>query len=184
MGDDKPERLESTLDIDVPVKVAYDQWTQFESFPSFMEGIEQVEQLDDKRLHFVAQVAGQRKEWQAEIIDQKPDQYIAWRSTSGDRNDGSVSFESLGPDKCRITLLMTYQPIGATENVASALGILKARVVGDLKRFKEFIEARGQETGAWRGEISRGQVGARSERPKGPVHGTKPEGRTRVTKDT
>jgi uncharacterized membrane protein len=176
---DKPHRIESESEVDVPVNVAYNQWTQFETFPRFMEGVESVKQTDDKHLHWVAEAAGKTKEWDAEIVDQDPDRYIAWRSTSGDRNDGSVSFEALGPDRCRITLLMTYQPETAVEKAGSALGVVKARVEGDLRRFKEFIESQGRETGAWRGAISRGQVGERPDRPKGPVHGDKPEHRTR-----
>jgi uncharacterized membrane protein len=181
---DKPHRIESTLEIDVPVSTAYDQWTQFESFPEFMEGVEEVRQLDDKRLHWVASVAGQRKEWESEIVDQQPDKYIAWRALAGDTNHGSVSFESLGPDRCRVTLLLTYQPESLTEKVGSALGIVKARVEGDLRRFKEFIESRGVETGAWRGSIERGRVGERPTRPRGPVHGEEPAGRTRPGRKT
>jgi uncharacterized membrane protein len=179
MAESKPHRIESELEVDVPVQVAYNQWTQFESFPSFMEGIKRVDQLDDKRLHWVAEVAGSEKEWDAEIVDQDPDRYIAWRSTSGDRSDGSVSFESLGESRCRITLLLTYEPSTVTEKAGSALGIAKGRVEGDLQRFKKFIESQGRETGAWRGAISHGNVGERPERPKGPVHGDKPEQRTR-----
>ena len=179
MTESKPDRIESEIEVDVPVQVAYNQWTQFESFPSFMEGVERVEQVDDKHVRFVAQVAGKEKEWNAEIVDQDPDRYIAWRSTSGDRNDGSVSFEALGQDRCRITLLMTYSPETVVEKAGSALGLVKARVEADLRRFKEFIEGQGRETGAWRGAISRGRVGERPERPKGPVHGDKPEQRTR-----
>ena len=179
MAESQPHRIEAEIEVDVPVKVAYNQWTQFESFPSFLEGVKSVKQLNDKTLHWVVEIAGKTKEWDAEIVDQDPDRYIAWRSKAGDRSDGSVSFEALEGDRCRLTLLLTYEPETLTEKAGSALGIPKARVEADLKRFKEFIEAQGHETGAWRGAISRGQVGARPERPKGPVHGDKPDQRTR-----
>jgi uncharacterized membrane protein len=146
-------RFESTIDVDVPVRVAYDQWTQFESFPQFMKNVESVTQLDDKRLNWVAEIAGQRKEWTAEITDQTPNKRIAWRSTSGDQNDGAALFEPAGPDRTRITLRIDADPQGPVETVGAALGFLERAVEDDLKRFKEFIESRGTPTGAWRGEI-------------------------------
>ena len=171
MSNEKPHRIEKSIEVDVPVSTAYNQWTQFEEFPEFMEGVEEVRQLDSKRLHWVAKVAGQRKEWDAEIYDQVPDKIIAWRSTSGTLNHGSVRFEPVGVDKCRITLLMTYAPEGWVEKAADALGILSARVQGDLRRFKEFIESRGHETGAWRGTVSEGEVGGRPRRGPRPDPG-------------
>ncbi|HET6399741.1 MAG TPA: SRPBCC family protein [Candidatus Thermoplasmatota archaeon] len=152
------ERIEKTIVCEVPVTTAYNQWTQFEEFPQFMEGIVQVDQLDDKRLHWVADVAGDRKEWDAEIIDQVPDQVIAWRSITGETNHGSVKFRPLAENRCEITLLMTYEPKGIKEKIGDMLGILNARVEGDLQRFKKFIEERQVETGAWRGEIEGGSV--------------------------
>jgi uncharacterized membrane protein len=150
--------IEETIDADVPVRAAYDQWTQFESFPQFMEGVKEVTQLDDKRLHWRAEVAGKEKEWTAEIVEQVPDQRIAWQSTSGAKVMGLVTFTSLEPSKTRIKLRMEVEPEGATETVGSAIGILSARVKGDLKRFKEFIEEHAVPTGQWRGEIHGGQV--------------------------
>jgi len=144
---------EESIDIDVPVRVAYDQWTQFETFHQFMEGIERVEQLDDKRLHWRANVGGKTLEWDAEITDQTPDRRIAWRSISGVAHGGAVLFEPLGPDRSRITVRIDYETDGVAEAIGSALGVLSGRIKGDLKRFKEFIESRGVQSGAWRGEI-------------------------------
>jgi uncharacterized membrane protein len=146
-------RFEDKIDVDVPVRTAYDQWTQFEEFPRFMEGVESVEQTADNRLEWTAEIAGKRKQWSARITDQVPDQRVAWKSESGAENAGAVLFESLGPDKTRITLKIDADPEGIVETVGANLGFLERRVKGDLERFKEFIEARGVETGAWRGEI-------------------------------
>jgi uncharacterized membrane protein len=141
------------VDVAVPVTVAYNQWTQFEEFPHFMEGVKQVKQLDDKHLHWRAEIAGKDEVWDAEITEQLPDERVAWRSTSGAPNAGVVTFHRLAENKTRVTLQMEYDPEGPVENVGSALGVVDRRVEGDLKRFKDFIEARGQETGAWRGTI-------------------------------
>jgi uncharacterized membrane protein len=146
-------RVEHQTEIDVPVRVAYDQWTQFESFPQFMDGVTRVVQLDDKRLAWEAEIGGQKREWTAEIVDQTPDQRIAWRSTSGERNDGAVLFQALGPNRTQIRLTIDFEPDGPLENVGTALGVVDRRVEGDLDRFRDFIEQRGQATGAWRGEI-------------------------------
>ena len=146
-------RFEDAIEVDVPVRIAYDQWTQFEEFPRFMDGVESVKQLDDKRLAWVATIAGQREEWLAEIVDQVPDQRIAWKSIEGAPNAGVVLFEPLGPDRARITLRIDAEPEGPVESIGTALGLLDRRVSGDLKRFKGFIEAKVVPTGAWRGEI-------------------------------
>lgn len=142
-----------SIDVDVPVRSAYNQWTQFESFPHFMEGVQEVRQLDDKNLHWRASIAGKEEEWDAVITEQKPDMRVAWRSTSGATNAGIVTFHRLGENKTRVTLQLDYDPEGVVENVGDALGFVSRRVEGDLERFKAFIEARGHETGAWRGEI-------------------------------
>jgi uncharacterized membrane protein len=141
--------------VNVPAHVAYNQWTQFEDFPKFMEGVVDVKQLDDKRLHWHTNIGGVDKEWDAEITEQIPDKRIAWRSISGTKNAGVVTFHPLSDNKTRIMLQMEYEPEGVVENVGDALGVAKRRVKGDLERFKEFIESRGRETGAWRGEIPR-----------------------------
>ena len=150
--------IEKSIDVDVPVRTAYDQWTQFEEFPRFMEGVQEVRQFDDKTLRWRAEIGGQDLEWTATITHQEPDQRIAWRSTSGKLNAGSVSFYDLGANRCRVTLRMEYEPEGATEKMGSALGIVSGRVEGDLRRFKDFIESRGRATGAWRGAIRGGTV--------------------------
>ncbi|HEY7735906.1 MAG TPA: SRPBCC family protein [Candidatus Limnocylindrales bacterium] len=146
-------RFEETIDVNVPVRVVYDQWTQFEDFPKFMDGVERVVQRDDRTLEWTADVAGQRREWTAEITDQTPDVRVAWKSTSGADNAGAVLFASLGPDRTKITLRIDADPEGPVDTIGANLGFLERRVKGDLERFKEFIENRGQPTGAWRGEI-------------------------------
>ena len=151
-------RFEDTIDVDVPVRIAYDQWTQFEEFPKFMEGVERVVQRDDKTLDWTATIAGQHKEWTAEITDQTPDVRIAWKSTRGDENAGAVLFSPLDSDRTRITLRLDADPEGAVETIGANLGFLERRVKGDLGRFKEFIESRGLPTGAWRGEIHGDEV--------------------------
>jgi uncharacterized membrane protein len=148
--------IEHSIDVDVPVRTAYNQWTQFEEFPRFMDGVEQVKQLDDKRLQWRAQVGGKTKEWNAEITEQHPDERVAWRSTSGAKNAGVVTFHRLSDTETRVMLQLDYDPEGMVENVGDAVGVVSRRVKGDLERFKEFIEARGRETGAWRGDISAG----------------------------
>ena len=153
-------RITEEIEVDVPVRVAYDQWTQFESFPKFMEGVDRVVQLDDKTLEWTASIAGKTKHWRAEISEQRPDEVIAWRSTDGAQNDGAVHFESLGPDRTRIGLQLDVEPEGVVEKAGEALGIVERRVRGDLERFREFVEARGQATGAWRGSVDDGQVKA------------------------
>jgi uncharacterized membrane protein len=148
-------KIEKSIDVNVPVRTAYDQWTQFEEFPRFMEGVQEVKQLDDKRLHWRADIAGKTKEWDAEIDEQTPDQRVAWHSTSGADNAGVVTFHYLDENTTRVMLQMEYDTEGLVEGVGDALGFASRRVEGDLQRFKEFIESRGQETGAWRGEIKR-----------------------------
>ena len=136
------------------MRTAYDQWTQFEEFPQFMEGVEQVRQLDDTHLHWTAEIAGMRREWNAEITEQTPDQRIAWQSTDGTRHAGVVTFHRLDDGKSRVMLQLDSEPEGVVEKAGDALGLLKRRVKGDLGRFKELIESRGAASGAWRGEVA------------------------------
>ena len=145
--------IQNSIRVNVPVNRAYNQWTQFEEFPRFMEGVQEVRQLDDKRLHWRAEIGGQTKEWEAEIFEQVPDQRIAWRSMAGAKNSGMVNFTPLGTDQTEVSLDLHYDPEGFFENLGDALGMVSARVAGDLKRFKEFIEALPEPTGGWRGEI-------------------------------
>ena len=145
--------IEKSLDVDAPLRTVYNQWTQFEEFQKFMEGVTEVRQLDDKRLHWRAEIAGQEREWDAEIHEQVPDQRIAWRSLSGKDNAGIVTFQFLGANKTRINLRIDYDPKGFLENAGDVTGLVSQRVEGDLERFRDFIEKRGVETGAWRGQI-------------------------------
>jgi uncharacterized membrane protein len=145
--------IEKSIDVGVPVRTAYNQWTQSEEFPRFMDGIESVDQLDSRRLRWKAKIGGKSVEWDAEIYEQVPDRTIAWRSVSGAKNEGVVRFEPRGDTRTRISLKLDYEPKGLAENAGDAMGVLSRKVEQDLERFQEYIEARGVETGAWRGEI-------------------------------
>lgn len=147
-----------TVDVAVDVSTAYNQWTQFEEFPKFMEGVESVEQLDDRHLRWHVDIAGVDREFEAEITEQTPDQRIAWRSRTGVDQGGVVTFHPLNDNHTRVTLQMEFDPEGAAEQVGDKMGIVSSRAEGDLERFKEFIEERGSETGAWRGEVERDDV--------------------------
>jgi len=146
--------VEESIDINVPVSTAYNQWTQFEEFPRFMSSVEQVRQVDDTHLHWRAVVGGKTKEWDSEITEQIPDERIAWRSTVGPTNSGVVTFHRLGENRTRVMLQMDYQPEGAAERAADTVGAVKLTAKGNLKRFKNLLEARGQESGAWRGTVT------------------------------
>lgn len=148
------ERIEKTIEVDRPVRTVYNQWTQFEEFPRFMDGVKEVKQLDDTHVHWHAEIWGKDKEWDAEITEQVPDEKIGWKSISGDApNAGVVRFEPLGADRTLVRLVMAYEPQGATEQAGDALGLLSARVQKSVKNFKEYIESRGVEDGAWRGTV-------------------------------
>src|SRR5829696_8739206 len=149
------ESVEKSIVVDVPVSTAYNQWTQFEEFPEFMEGVEDVTQEGDTKLFWRANIGGKDVEWEAAITEQKPDERISWRSTTGAYNAGTVRFEPAG-NGTRVFLRLEYEPEGFFESVGSALGFVDRRVEGDLERFKDFIEDRGTETGAWRGEVHGG----------------------------
>ena len=145
--------VEHQVDVGLPVRTVYNQWTQFEEFPRFMEGVKSVRQIDDTHLHWSAEIAGKDEEWDSEITEQRPDERVAWKSTSGPQHAGVATFHRLDDDTTRVTLQMDVEPEGVVESVGTALGFLDRRVKGDLERFKEFIEGRGTETGAWRGEV-------------------------------
>jgi uncharacterized membrane protein len=151
------ERIKKSIEVDRPLSDVYNQWTQFEEFPKFREGVKEVRQLDDQRLHWRADIGGKEKEWTAKIIEQIPDDRIAWRSESGEYTSGQVDFARLGTDRTQVALEISYDPKGFIENVGDAVGVVSRRIENDLERFKEFIENRGQETGAWRGTIREGQ---------------------------
>ena len=150
-------RISESIDVNVPVSKAYNQWTQFEEFPRFMEGVERVQQLDDTHLRWVAEIGGKKHEWDAEITEQKPDQRVAWKATEGKGNSGVVTFEPLGDNQTRATVEMEYEAEGLVESLGSAVGADDRRVKGDLERFKELVESTSTETGAWRGEVEQGQ---------------------------
>jgi carbon monoxide dehydrogenase subunit G len=150
-------RVEKSVEVNCPVRTVYNQWTQFEDFPRFMEGVEEVRQLDETHLHWRAKIGGKEKEWDAEIVEQVPDRRIAWRSTGGAPNAGTVEFEPEGSDRTRVKLAMDYEPEGAVEKVGDAVGVPSRRIEEDLERFKQFIESRGSETGQWRGEVRDGK---------------------------
>jgi carbon monoxide dehydrogenase subunit G len=147
-----------SIDVDVPTRVAYNQWTQFEDFPHFMEGVESIEQLDDVRLRWHVSIGGVDRTFEALIEDQEPDSRIAWRATEGEDHAGKVSFQPLEASRTRVEVEMEYEPERWTEKVADALNVIDRRVEKDLERFKEFVEEQGHETGAWRGEIDDAQV--------------------------
>ncbi len=145
--------VEESIELNVPVSTAYNQWTQFEEFPRFMESVEEVKQIDDTHLHWRANVAGKMKEWDAEITEQIPDERIAWRSTTGVKNAGVVTFHKLSANRTKVMLQMDYDPETAGEKIGDALGGVRMTAKGNLQRFKDLIERRGAETGAWRGTV-------------------------------
>ena len=149
--------FEKSIDVRVPVPVAYGQWTQFEEFPRFMEGVKEVTQVDDTHVHWVAEIGGERREWNAEIVEQQPDRVIAWRSTEGTPNAGRVEFRPTD-DGTRISVRMEHEPEGLKERVGSFFGADEGQVEKDLERFRELVEGRETPTGEWRGRIESGQV--------------------------
>jgi uncharacterized membrane protein len=149
--------VRESIEVNVPVSTAYNQWTQFEQFPKFMEGVESVTQLDDTHLRWVAEVGGKRHEWKAEIVEQLPDKVISWRSEDGKGIDGAVTFEPIGSDGTRMDVQFSWEAEGIVESLGSALGSDSRRVKGDLERFKALVESMGAEAGAWRGEVHAGR---------------------------
>ena len=147
--------VEKSIDVDVPVRTAYNQWTQFESFPQFMEGVDRIDQTSDTMTHWVTSIGGVTREFDAQITEQHPDERVAWTSVDGAKQAGVVTFHRLDESKTRVMLQMDFLPEGVVENVGDKLGIVGRRAEGDLKRFKDFIEGRGAETGGWRGEVDR-----------------------------
>ena len=146
--------IEQSIEVNVPVRTAYNQWTQFEEFPRFMEGVEEVKQLDNTHLAWRAKIGGKEKHWHAEITEQVPDQRIAWTNTDGAKNAGVITFHRIADNTTKVMIQIEYGPEGAVEHVGDALGVVSSRISGDLERFKTFIESRGRESGAWRGEVS------------------------------
>ncbi|MEN3276243.1 MAG: hypothetical protein V7631_2033 [Massilia sp.] len=153
-GSSSESSITESIEVNVPVRTAYNQWTQFEDFPQFMKSVHEVRQLDDKHLHWKANVAGEEKEWDAEITERIPDKRIAWRSITGVPNAGVVTFHKISDSVCRVTLQMDYQPEGVLETIGDALGAVRMEARSNLANFKEMLEKRGAETGAWRGKIN------------------------------
>ena len=151
-----PVRVEESVEVNVPVETAYNEWTQFEEFPRFMEGIEEVRQLDDTHVHWVASSGGRRREWDAEITEQRPNERVAWHATSGKRNAGVVTFHRLGDERSKMMVQLDFEPEGFRETAGSILGLDRRRIRGDLERFSELVEGRGVESGAWRGTVEEG----------------------------
>ncbi|HWB67179.1 MAG TPA: SRPBCC family protein [Mycobacteriales bacterium] len=147
--------VEESVEVAVPISKAYNQWTQFEKFPQFMEGVDEVRQVDDTHLHWKAEIGGVSREWDAKITEQSPEERVAWTATDGATNSGVVTFHRLDDDATKVMLQLEFEPEGMTEKAADMLGVVKRRANGDLKRFKDFIEGRSKETGAWRGEVPR-----------------------------
>jgi uncharacterized membrane protein len=152
--------IEDTIEVQVPVQQAYNQWTQFENFPKFMDGIQSVQQLDDTHVQWVAEIRGESRQWTTEITEQRPDEKVAWKTIEGDvKNDGVVTFEPLGDAQTRVNVQMDVEGDSTAENVAGdLLGVVKKQVHGDLERFKQLVESRDSETGAWRGEVQEGET--------------------------
>ncbi|NES26328.1 cyclase [Micromonospora terminaliae] len=151
-------KVEKSIEVDVPVSTAYNQWTQFEEFPRFMGGVQEVRQLDDRRLHWVAEIAGVKREWDAKVLEQVPDRKIAWAATSGATNAGAVHFQPIGTDRTQVQLSLEYEPEGLVEKAGDKLHLVEKRAEADLAKFKSYIEGRGAETGAWRGTIDEGRT--------------------------
>ena len=153
-------KIEDTIEVQVPVQQAYNQWTQFEEFPEFMEGIQSVQQLDDTHVQWVAEIAGKSRQWTTEITEQQPDKKVAWKTIDGEvRNDGAVSFEEIAGGQTRVNVEMDVEGDSSAENAAGdLLGVVKRQVHGDLERFKQLIENRDEETGAWRGQVKDGET--------------------------
>ena len=147
-------QVEQSIEVNVPVTTAYNQWTQFEELPSFMDGVESVTQLDDTHLRWVAEIRGERREWEAEITEQRPDERIAWKATDGKQNAGVVTFHRLGDDRTKVMVQLDWEPEGAVEQLGAKVGADERQVKADLDRFKQLIESRRQESGAWRGEVA------------------------------
>jgi uncharacterized membrane protein len=151
-------KVVESVDVAAPVHTVYNQWTQFEEFPRFMEGVKEIRQLNDTMTHWVVEIGGVRREFDAKITEQHPDERVAWTSVGGPKHAGVVTFHRLDDNHSRVTAQMEMDPEGFAENVAGKSGFLDRRVKGDLERFREFIETRGTETGGWRGDVPRPDV--------------------------
>jgi len=161
-----------TVEVAVPVRTAYNQWTQFEQFPKFMKRVKEVRQINDTLTHWTVEINGVRREFDAQITDQQPDRRVSWMSTSGTRQGGVVTFEELDPQHTRVTAQLDLEPEGLAENVADKTGMVSHHVKQDLENFKEYIEHRGTESGAWRGSVAGSRVESDDDRIRGSATGT------------
>jgi uncharacterized membrane protein len=142
-----------SVDVDVPVRTAYNQWTQFEEFPRFMEGVSEIRQVSDTLTHWKTEISGVKREFDAKITEQLPDERVAWTSVGGSKQAGVVTFHRLDENSTRVTVQMDFEPEGVVEQAGDKLGFVRRRAKGDLRRFEEFVESGGQETGGWRGDV-------------------------------
>jgi uncharacterized membrane protein len=145
--------VEKSIDVNVPLHKAYEQWTQFESFPHFLEGVIEVQQLDDRRLRWRAEIGGKEAEWGSEVTEQVPDKVMAWRSTDGNQNDMTIHLEPMGPTQTRIDVKHDYDPHGLVETIGDKLGFTANRLEEDLERFKAFVEQQTAPAGASHGDL-------------------------------
>jgi uncharacterized membrane protein len=168
-------KLEHSVDIAVPVRVAYDQWTQFEKYPEFMQHVESIEQIDDSHLLWRIEVAGKSKVFEARIVEQTPDKRIAWHSTSGAQHSGVVTFHRLGDDKCRVMLQLEFEPEGLLETVGAIVGVPRFDMAKDMQRFATYIEAKKVASGGWRGTILNKDDALAAAAAKAPIAKAAPE---------
>ncbi|MFC8125601.1 SRPBCC family protein [Streptomyces sp. NPDC057302] len=161
--------IEGSVDVDVPVAAAYNQWTQFESFPQFMDGVERVDKPQATLSHWVTRFGGLSREFDAKVVEQRPDEQVSWRSLQEPYHTGSVLFEPLGDTTCRVTYRVEFTPQGLIERAGDALGVVRRQVHASMRSFKEYIEGQGRETGEWRGTISGGHVQPHAKEEPRPV---------------
>ena len=165
----KPSTMTAEIDVDAPIRAVYNQWTQFESFPNFLHAVKEVTQRDDTLTHWVVSVGGVRREFDAEITEQVPDELIAWASVDGKSHSGSVRFAPVSDAITHVSLEMLWLPETVVEKVGAALNLDERQAQMDLERFKSFIEERGRETGGWRGEVHDGVPAPANGMPRDPA---------------
>ena len=148
-----PNAIE-TIDVNVPVTVAYNQWTQFEEFPKFLTFVESITQVTDTLTDWKVKIGGVEREFEAQITEQHPDERVAWNSTGGQVNHGGVvTFHKLAENETRVTVQLDWEATGLMEKAGAALGVDNHAIKKDLANFKEFIEAKGADDGGWRGDV-------------------------------
>jgi uncharacterized membrane protein len=144
-----------TVDVNVPVSVAYNQWTQFEEFPKFLSYVESITQVTDTLTEWKVRVGGVEREFEAVISEQHPDERVAWNSTGGEVDHaGVVTFHKLSDTETRVTVQLDWEASGLLEHLGSALGVDNHAIKKELGQFKEYIEAKGSADGSWRGDVA------------------------------